>query len=329
MVIGEPWGLPTVGGREPGWAVFDGMLTPAWDFVAGIEDAPIPTSPAQYPNFPKPFNPMTTIRYDLVVGARVRLSVFDLLGREIVRLVDELQAIGSYEVVFDATTVTSGIYAYSLRAGDYRQSRRMVRRSRLVLPIHKSFLSLLMNGVTNMTRMLTTLVICAMFLPKILFAQVSPYAELDDRPIKALSPEQIDQYRSGAGLGFALAAELNGFPGPKHVLELIEKLELTPEQAEKIRKIFDTMHADAVRLGVQFVEQEHQLDSLFASRSVTPESMKNLLVSIGQTWGELRGVHLGAHLETADILSEHQTRRYAMLRGYDAATEHEGGDKHH
>ena len=58
-------------------------------------------------------------------------------------------------------------------------------------------------------------------------AQQSPYAGLEDRPIKALSDEERNAYLNGAGMSLALAAELNGLPGPKHVLELAEELSLT------------------------------------------------------------------------------------------------------
>ncbi|HXH46834.1 MAG TPA: hypothetical protein VNK51_23725 [Bradyrhizobium sp.] len=59
------------------------------------------------------------------------------------------------------------------------------------------------------------------------------YAGLDSRPIKALSLQQIDDLRAGRGMGLALAAELNGYPGPSHVLELRDRLGLTVDQASK------------------------------------------------------------------------------------------------
>ena len=61
-------------------------------------------------------------------------------------------------------------------------------------------------------------------------AQSNPYAGDQARDIKALSQQEVKQYLSGAGMGFARAAELNRYPGPMHVLELSDQLALTPEQ---------------------------------------------------------------------------------------------------
>ena len=69
-------------------------------------------------NFPNPFNPTTTIRYDIKTKGNVELKVFDLLGREITTLVNESQTPGTYEVVFDASTMPSGVYYYKMQAGD-------------------------------------------------------------------------------------------------------------------------------------------------------------------------------------------------------------------
>ena len=68
----------------------------------------------------------------------------------------------------------------------------------------------------------------------------SPYAGMQTRPIKALSTQQVDDLRAGRGMGLALAAELNGYPGPSHVLELSEKLALSPAQKERIQKLFES-----------------------------------------------------------------------------------------
>jgi hypothetical protein len=79
--------------------------------------------------------------------------------------------------------------------------------------------------------------------------------------------------RPGRGMGLALAAELNGYPGPSHVLELAAKLELSADQRAKIKMLFDSMKAEAVPLGSRLIEQEADLDKQFASRSVTPETL--------------------------------------------------------
>ena len=77
----------------------------------------------------------------------------------------------------------------------------------------------------------------------------SPYAGMQTRHIKALSSQQIDDLRASRGMGLALAAELNGYPGPSHVLELSDRLELSAEQRDRIQKLFDSMKAESTPIG--------------------------------------------------------------------------------
>jgi Spy/CpxP family protein refolding chaperone len=151
-----------------------------------------------------------------------------------------------------------------------------------------------------------------------------PYAGLQGREIKSLSPDQIEQYRTGEGMGLALPAELNDYPGPKHVLELAADLELSAEQGAAVRAAYDAMHAEAVRLGEAVVERERRLDALFAGGVVTPEALRAALDELGRLQAELRFVHLAAHLETQRVLTPEQVERYGRLRGYgDGAHAHD------
>jgi len=155
-----------------------------------------------------------------------------------------------------------------------------------------------------------------------------PYAGLDQRPIKALSQQQVDDLRAGRGMGLALAAELNGYPGPSHVLELGDRLDLTTDQRVKVQRLFDAMKQETVPLGNKLVEQERALEDLFSSRVVTAESLKTSIAAISETQGQLRESHLKYHLSTAALLDQNQMQRYAELRGYqhpDGAA----GRKHH
>lgn len=147
-------------------------------------------------------------------------------------------------------------------------------------------------------------------------AERSPYVGLEGREIKSLSPEQIEQYRNGEGMGMALPAELNDYPGPKHVLEMAADLELSAEQRAAVQAAYDAMHAEAVRLGEAVVERERRLDALFAGGTATPEALRAALDEIGRLQAELRYAHLAAHLETRSILTPAQTARYGHLRGY-------------
>jgi hypothetical protein len=148
----------------------------------------------------------------------------------------------------------------------------------------------------------------------------SPYAGMQTRSIKALSAQQIDDLKAGRGMGLALAAELNGYPGPSHVLELSDRLALSAEQKQRIQTLFDSMKAEATPIGAKLIEQEGALDRQFASRSITSDALQDATMKIGLTQAELRNAHLKYHLETAQILSPDQMKRYADLRGYTSDT---------
>ena len=153
----------------------------------------------------------------------------------------------------------------------------------------------------------------------------SPYVSFTDREIKALSAAAVEEYLAGRGMGLALAAELNGYPGPKHVLELTEELALSPEQVRRANEIFDAMLAEAVELGRRIVDAERQLDRLFATREIDAPTLASSVGEIGRLDGRLRYVHLSAHLSMTELLSEAQRRRYVELRGYSG----HGPDRHH
>ena len=144
----------------------------------------------------------------------------------------------------------------------------------------------------------------------------APYAGLDRRDVKALSDEQIADLRAGRGMGLALAAELNGYPGPLHVLEHADALALSPEQRTRVQALFDAMKAEAVPLGERLIAEEAGLDRLFADRTVTADSLDRATAGIGRTQAALRAAHLRYHLATTDVLTPAQIGRYAELRGY-------------
>ena len=144
----------------------------------------------------------------------------------------------------------------------------------------------------------------------------TPYAGMQTRAIKALSDQQVADLGAGRGMGLAMAAELNGYPGPSHVLELADKLELTPDQRKRIKAMFDAMKAEAVPVGERLIEQETKLDRLFADREITPSTLGAVTEEIGMTQGRLRQTHLKYHLAMMDVLSPAQLERYRELRGY-------------
>lgn len=151
-----------------------------------------------------------------------------------------------------------------------------------------------------------------------------PYAGQQDRAIKAMSPDEVIGHLEGRGLGYAKAAELNHLPGPLHLRELQAEIGLKPDQLAKIKTIEAAMKADAIRLGAVIVEKERALDQLFASGRATPDDVKTATIAIGKLKGELRAVHLNAHVAVRPYLSRHQVMLYDRLRGYGS-----GGQEHH
>lgn len=157
----------------------------------------------------------------------------------------------------------------------------------------------------------------------------SPYAGQQDRRIKALSAERIAGLEAGRGLGYAKAAELNGYPGPKHVLELADALALTEQQRARTRALFEAMQQRAVTLGRELIAAEAELDRAFAEREISPERLGELVAASARIEGELRQVHLQAHLEQARWLDDEQVAEYVRLRGYgDHARAHGGHHRH-
>lgn len=145
----------------------------------------------------------------------------------------------------------------------------------------------------------------------------SQHAGKEARAIKALDDAEVRDYLAGAGMGYALAAELNGYPGPLHVLELATELGLTAEQRAATQGVFDRMKERATSLGEEIVALEQQLDQRFAHRHIDAAVLGDLTARIATLQGRLRAVHLAAHLETTALLSAEQITLYPKLRGYE------------
>lgn len=142
-----------------------------------------------------------------------------------------------------------------------------------------------------------------------------------------LSHERVEQYRSGAGMGYARAAELNHFPGPMHVLELADKLSLTAEQRAATKRLMDEHKAAARAIGAKLVEAERSIEDLFRSGDVQREKLARAVADAATLEGQYRLSHLETHRRMRALLSEEQVKRYDELRGY-AKGQHGGGHKH-
>ncbi len=143
-----------------------------------------------------------------------------------------------------------------------------------------------------------------------------PYKGFEVREITSLSDQDIEALREGSGWGLALPAELNGFPGPAHVLELADQLGLSVDQKQAVSSIFEAMRVDAVAKGEALIDAERKLDQGFRSGSLKESELKHLIEDAEAARAELRYVHLSRHLMTIEILDADQVTAYAVLRGY-------------
>jgi Spy/CpxP family protein refolding chaperone len=170
--------------------------------------------------------------------------------------------------------------------------------------------------------MRTTMKLLASIVPLVLSAMTvaaqgdKPYAGLEKRAIKALSEQQMADLRAGRGMTLALAAELNGYPGPVHVLENAQALKLTPQQQEQTKSLLENMKRETVPLGTHLIEQETMLDHLFAAKKITSANLVTVTEAIGLTQARLRQAHLKYHLAMMEVLSSQQISLYRELRGY-------------
>jgi hypothetical protein len=152
-----------------------------------------------------------------------------------------------------------------------------------------------------------------------------PYAGQEKRALKALSDTEIADLLAGRGMGLAKAAELNGYPGPAHLLEHAAALKLSDVQRAAIEAIRARMAAAATALGRDILEQEKALEAAFAEARIDAALLKAKTGEIAALMGRLRAVHLAAHIESRPLLSAAQIADYNKLRGYAA----QGQPQHH
>jgi Spy/CpxP family protein refolding chaperone len=144
----------------------------------------------------------------------------------------------------------------------------------------------------------------------------SPYTGQEQRTIKALSDEEIRDLLEGRGMGLAKAAELNSYPGPLHVLQLANELGLSDEQRKAADSLYANMRQRALSIGRQIIEAERTLDRAFVNGQIEPAMLRSQVRAIAILQGELRAVHLAAHLAQRSLLTPEQIARYDVLRGY-------------
>ena len=154
----------------------------------------------------------------------------------------------------------------------------------------------------------------------------SLYRNQTTSPIRGLSIQEVDNLLNGRGAGYARTAELNSYPGPLHILELQDQLEVSNEQIQQIESVFEKMNAEAKALGQDIVEQERKLSAAFASKQINPSELQTQTQRLAELYGKLRATHLEAHLAVTPLLSPKQIAAYDHLRGY---TGSKASHKHH
>jgi hypothetical protein len=147
---------------------------------------------------------------------------------------------------------------------------------------------------------------------------VPPHVGALSPEIPGLGADEIAGLRRGDGAGQARVAEVQGYPGPMHVLQASDagQLFLSADQIVRVREIHQAMAREARRLGIRVLDAEQDLAHALRSGAIEEASLQTRVDHIAALRGELRAVHLRAHLRTRALLDPGQLARYAELRGY-------------
>lgn len=147
-------------------------------------------------------------------------------------------------------------------------------------------------------------------------APAQSYAGQQSREIKALSAQEQQDWLEGKGSGLAKAAELNGYPGPMHVLEHAQALSLSAPQREATTQLMDAHKAEVKALGRRLVDAEQALDQAFRHGRPSEAEVSRLTQEAGTLQARIRAAHLQTHLAQAALLQPEQVALYQQLRGY-------------
>jgi len=156
-------------------------------------------------------------------------------------------------------------------------------------------------------------------------ALTSPYRDQTAAEIRGLTEKEISELREGRGMGLARAAELNGYPGPRHVLDAVRegRLRLSPGQLQTVQRLFDVMAREAKRLGDMILEEERALEGEFRKGTISESDLQAGVTRIAALQGQLRAAHLKTHLETRPVRTEQQIQHYDPLPRYGASSPQE------
>jgi Spy/CpxP family protein refolding chaperone len=139
------------------------------------------------------------------------------------------------------------------------------------------------------------------------------------RRVEACQREFDQVVADGRGAGLAFAADQNGYPGPLHVLELKDRLRLTPEQETRMRELLEMMFAEARPRAARLVEAEARLRRIFTEGKADEATVRAAVAAAERARVEVRLAHLLTHLRTRDLLTDDQRQIYHRLRWSGAA----------
>ena len=138
--------------------------------------------------------------------------------------------------------------------------------------------------------------------------------------IPALSEGQAAAYLDGRAMWMASVAELNSYPDPRQVLEFADRLELSTQQQQAIKNLYDETRPQAISLGKQLVAKEQRLNRVFAWGQATTKNIETTVTDIGVLQAKLRLTHLLSHVRTKELLTKEQVKRYDELQGNNLST---------
>jgi len=128
-------------------------------------------------------------------------------------------------------------------------------------------------------------------------------------------PPDKDALLKGLGMGLATIADVNNYPGPKHVISLKTELRLTREQLKKTEALDKVVSSSAVAKGEEIVLAEEELYKFFEIGTISEKALRLQLEQIGKLRADLRFIHLQAHLRMKQILTSDQIKQYNEIRG--------------
>jgi Spy/CpxP family protein refolding chaperone len=128
-------------------------------------------------------------------------------------------------------------------------------------------------------------------------------------------PPDKDSLLKGLGMGLATIADVNNYPGPKHVINLKAELGLTRDQLKKTEALDKVVSSSAISKGEEIVQAEVELYQLFEAGTVSEKALRSKLEQIGKLRSDLRFIHLQAHLRMKQILTPDQIKQYNEIRG--------------